>query len=269
MWQPSLIAAVEQLFIDNEAIRALVLVGSTAAGSADEASDVDFVCLVADAAVDQFFPTTAWLAPLGQCFAFEQSTAPARRVIRVCFSDFRRADFIFIPESALPSIHEWLYPKSQTRVLFSHDQGFDQLLAAAPETIDTAPHVSGQQFEAFGNQFWYKAVSAVHKIRRNDLLIGLHLALDLVRDCLVLAMMLRDKAGGTTVHRVGGPFNEMIQGIGLDDALRLTPGGIMRLILQATTAYDRLASHWSEDYQQRSPSFHIWAAAQVSDNAQG
>ncbi|TNM64534.1 hypothetical protein FHN55_13495 [Streptomyces sp. NP160] len=60
-------------------------------------------------------------------------------------------------------------------------------------------------------EFRQAAALAVVKLARNDLLIGMHLALGLVQRCLVQAMVLRDRQLGTASHRVGGPFNEVVE----------------------------------------------------------
>jgi hypothetical protein len=63
------------------------------------------------------------------------------------------------------------------------------------------------------NAFWFKAVQAVLKVVRGNRLIALHLALDLLRDCCVLEMLLRDRDTGTSVHRDGGRGNAFVDGL--------------------------------------------------------
>jgi hypothetical protein len=53
------------------------------------------------------------------------------------------------------------------------------------------------------NEIRFLASMAATKLGRGDRLIGGHLALDLIRSCLVIAMQLRDRDCGTTVHRHG------------------------------------------------------------------
>ncbi|HEU5483301.1 MAG TPA: hypothetical protein VFU98_00230 [Microlunatus sp.] len=62
---------------------------------------------------------------------------------------------------------------------------------------------------AVDNDVRFLAVLAAAKLGRGDRLIGLHLTLDLLRTCLVQAMMLRDRDLGTTVHRVGSDRDEL------------------------------------------------------------
>lgn len=54
------------------------------------------------------------------------------------------------------------------------------------------------------NDVRFIAALAASKLGRGDQLIGGHLLLELLRACLVVAMQLRDRDLGTTVHRAGG-----------------------------------------------------------------
>ncbi|QGN32491.1 hypothetical protein [Microlunatus sp. Gsoil 973] len=54
------------------------------------------------------------------------------------------------------------------------------------------------------NDVRFLAAMAAAKLGRGDRLIGGHLTLELLRACLVVAMQLRDRDLGTTVHRTGG-----------------------------------------------------------------
>jgi hypothetical protein len=63
------------------------------------------------------------------------------------------------------------------------------------------------QFEQMTNDFRFKGMLAVAKVARSDLLVALHLSLDLIRDCCVLAMQLRDWETGTDHHRTGDAAN--------------------------------------------------------------
>jgi hypothetical protein len=56
---------------------------------------------------------------------------------------------------------------------------------------------------AADNETRFIAAMAVTKLGRGDRLIGMHLTLDLLRMCLLEAMLLRDLDTGTTVHRHG------------------------------------------------------------------
>ena len=59
------------------------------------------------------------------------------------------------------------------------------------------------------NDVRFLAALAAAKLGRGDHLIGYHLTLDLLRTCLVQAMLLRDRDLGTTVHRTGSDRDAM------------------------------------------------------------
>ena len=74
---------------------------------------------------------------------------------------------------------------------------------------------------AADNEIRILAALAATKLGRNDRLIGLHLALELMRYCLVQAMLLRDRDLGTTVHRFGSTHDAMADQVA--DLLRYPP----------------------------------------------
>ena len=59
------------------------------------------------------------------------------------------------------------------------------------------------------NEIRMVAALAMTKLGRGDRLIGMHLTLELMRSCLVQAMVLRDRALGTTVHRSRSDLDEL------------------------------------------------------------
>jgi hypothetical protein len=72
LWQERTIQEMITLLEANEAVRALLLKGSSANLSlqVDTWSDVDVTIVIADGALEAFFPTIAWLAPLGNVYTF-------------------------------------------------------------------------------------------------------------------------------------------------------------------------------------------------------
>lgn len=66
---------------------------------------------------------------------------------------------------------------------------------------------------AADNEIRMLAALAVTKLGRDDRLIGLHLTLELMRLCLVQAMLLRDRACGTSVHRTGSDLDVLAEEI--------------------------------------------------------
>lgn len=153
--------------------------GSAASGELDEWSDLD-VALVSPN-VERANP--GWLTCLGPVWAYEV----AGSTTRVVLADGRRVDLVVVPnESAIPG-------NARRRI----------------EPSQVGPEKPFEELPALVNEFRFLAVQAVVKAARRDLLIATHLALELPRLCLVLAMMLRDRDLGTTTHRFGGPRNDL------------------------------------------------------------
>src|SRR5207302_5166411 len=129
---------------------------------------------------------------------------------RACFADFRRIDFVITTESALEWVEEW--PRVSfwkgVRLVFSRSSRVDAVLA---RTFPRPPPglMTEDAFQTMVNSFWFKGMLALTKVMRDDRLIALHLALEMVQDCCVLGMLLRDRAEGTDHHRHGGSGNEV------------------------------------------------------------
>jgi hypothetical protein len=86
---------------------------------------------------------------------------------------------------------------------------------------------------AADNEFRMVTALAATKLGRGDHLIGLHLTLELMRSCLVQAMVLRDRAVGTTVHRFGSTedamADEVIALLGSPIAVVPRPNGVEQI----------------------------------------
>jgi hypothetical protein len=256
LWQETAIHDLIALLEPNEAVQALLLKGSLANPylQRDTWSDVDVTIVVADGLLHTFFPTTAWLAPLGELYTFSQSSQELTGTTRACFTDFRRIDCSFVQEFDFPK--HALYSEA-VRPLFSRSPLVDDVLAKATLAVPPAPVVSPEQFEQTANAFWFKGMLATSKVMRNDLLIATHLALELLQDTCVLAMMLRDRELGTSHHREGGMGNTFIAQL---NATRhpYTPMGILESVKQSSLLFDTLAGRWSADYQERRHLLLAW-----------
>jgi hypothetical protein len=90
---------------------------------------------------------------------------------------------------------------------------------------------------------------------RDDLLSALHLCRDLVQDCLVLAMLLRDR---DLVQKGDGLIWNDVAGGVASAPLVPTPSGIFDSVEQSTVVYDNLAQQWSVKYWTRSALFRPW-----------
>ena len=256
LWQTETLEQLKNLLQSLDTVQAAIVVGSfaNAAIQPDFWSDIDLVVVVSDEAINQFYPGTEWLRPIGPVYAASRSQGAYHNTLRVCFVDMHRLDLIFLPASAFEAPSAWGYNPFQTgyRVLFSRSIIVDEFLsqehAATSDQLDPET-----QFWIMSNDFWFKGMLAVYKVVRNDLLIALHLTLDLARDCLVLGMMLRDRAEGTQYHRIGGVGNELIDRINLELA-EYSSASILDMIEKYSQIYDDLAGEWRSDYRaNRSP----------------
>lgn len=93
------------------------------------------------------------------------------------------------------------------------------------------------------------AALAAAKLGRGDRLIGLHLALDLMRSCLVQAMLLRDRDQGTTIHRFGSDRDALANEI---LSLAVGTAGITprpSIVERAVELYGRWRSELEPDYR--------------------
>jgi predicted nucleotidyltransferase len=252
MWQDAVIQHLVSLLQPDEAVQAVAVSGSRALlpTEKDVWSDVDLLVVVSEQAISRYFPALDWLQALGEVYAYEQNANQLTSTTRVCFSDFRRLDIVFTTEFALEQIDSWdsISFWNGTFTLFSRSALVDTILARRFEKPKPA-QVPAEEFQAMANRFWFKATLAVTKVVRGDLLIALHLALDLVRDCCVLAMLLRDRAANTNYHRHGG--------IGIDFVAQLQTAefsydapGILDGIEQSGIAFDGLAAQWSSEYKE-------------------
>ncbi len=258
----SLIDRLRQLTEPDDDVLALAVFGSQLGGQRDEWSDLDALLVVKEEAIPRFYPSLAWLQPLGEVFTYDQSANDFAHTTRVCFTSLERLDVLVTTEPALAQIDAWPRPPfwAGCRIIFSHSPIADRILArtfAKPET----PLISAEQFAAMVNQFHFKAMLAVTKVARDDRLIALHLALDLVRDCCVLKMLLRDRAEGTSHHRHGGTGNNYVARLDVLGS-RYTVAGILDLVEQSAVQFDGLAAQWSSGYvPQRQPLLAALGAA--------
>jgi len=247
-----LAAALAALLQPDPDVLALALFGSAHSPGAgqDAWSDLDALVVTRDAAREHFHPALGWLQPLGEIYCYDQSSGGHTAVTRACFTDRPQLDLVITTEGALRQIGRWPgVPFWQgVRLVFCRSAEVEALLSGPfPPPKPSLP--TPEEMDHLGNQFWFKGMLAVHKVVRNDLLIALHLALDMVRDCCLLGMILRDRALGTNVHRHGGMGNDTVAQ--LQAAGRpYTAEGILDMVEQSAIAFDHLAGQWSADYHE-------------------
>lgn len=255
-WQARAVEQLNQYFRQDPDAKAFILGGSLAdPETAEDAwSDVDVAIILADHAVDRYYLTTAWLSPLGRLIGAERHEDHLTKTLRVCLEGLHRFDLLFIAESTLhnnPSLWDRNPFHPSYVVVWSDlpDMETHIVLFPAPTVYQDAPR---EEIEGLVDAFWLKAAVAIGKVVRSDLLIGLHLALDLARDCLVLQMIRRDREKGTMIHRIGGWGNEL--------ASRLAWGGgegsgeeVLNLVRLSCEIFDELASELLPGYHRRGP----------------
>lgn len=252
-WQDDTIRDLVGLLRPDKDVLAVALTGSCARPQAerDVWSDIDLLVVVSERSVSRFFPALDWLHPLGEVYAYEQNSNELTRTTRVCFRDFRRLDVVLTTEAALEQVDSWgsVSFGAGALTLFSRSTLTDMVLARKFER-PAPPLISPEQFREMADRFWFKAALAVTKVARDDLLIALHLASDLVRDCCVLGMLLRDRAEGTSYHRHGGIGNAIVARL-RGTQRPFDAGGILGSVEQSSVAFDNLAAQWSEEYEER------------------
>jgi hypothetical protein len=253
-WQQAMMEQLTRHLERDPEVRALAVFGSAAEPGPDRWSDIDALLVVAEGARDRFHPALDWLKPFGELSAWDQSAHAFAAVTRACFADFRRVDFLITTEAALERWEEW--PRvsfwNGSRLLFSRSPRAEAVLARTFPRPQPAL-MTAERFQAMANGFWFKGMLALVKVMRDDRLIALHLALEMLQECCVLGMLLRDRAEGTDHHRHGGAGNEVAA---LLEAARLphTTAGLLDTLEQAALAFDQLAARWSDEYRaQREP----------------
>ena len=263
-WQHAFIEALRQHLYTNEDILALVVFGSAAKQMAiDLWSDVDVLVVTTDEGISTFFPDVEWLRPLAPIYAYEQHTNELMQTTRLCFTDMRRVDLVFMTAAALKQTDQAIFWQPG-RVVFSKVSAVTQQLLKA----NNAPSFSlpsAADFERMLEQFWYRSTVAVYKVIREDWLIAWHLSLELIQDCCVLGMMLRDRREQTNHHRSGGMGNNLVAQLPtFPESYSAT--AILEVIAQTAVLFDDLAGQWSEAYEGRKRPLLAWIQSLIGDS---
>jgi len=257
-WHDATIRHLHDLLLPDSAVETLAVVGSGARSRLDAWSDLDVLLVVRSDVVQRYASALDWLAPLGRIYASEWHHDETRVTWRVCFDDLRRLDVIVTTADAFARPDAWSGLLADgCRVLFSRAPSVETLLAGTH--VPVLPRVSDETFEALANGFWFKGTVAVQKVVRGDLLVALHLSLEMIQDCCVLTMMLRDRKAGATRHR-GGVGNDLVAEL---EATRqpYTAVGTLDSIEQSAVAFDRLAGRWSASWREKRGPLLAWVAA--------
>lgn len=254
-WQTRTVEHLSRLFKEEPDAKAFILTGSLADAEieADVWSDIDAKVILDDESVDRYYLSVAWLHPFGQLVGVERHENQCTKTLRVCLDGFRRFDLVFVPESVLqnPSLRDCNLLSKPYAVVWSRLPSLEAQIASPPSPAEYQD-ISNAEIERIADHFWFKAAVAVSKVVRNDLLIGLHLTLDLTRDCLVLQMIRRDRKKRTRVHRTGGWGNELVARFSRNGQ-EGSPEEILDLIKLSCETFDELAVELSPSYSQRGP----------------
>jgi len=249
-WREKALEKLEALFSENANIISLSLFGSVSKpeGQEDEWSDLDVLVVISDESLDTLYPTREWLKPFGEIFAIQQNSDEIHCNVKVVFSDFKKIDFVLTTKSKAENELQYL---TKQKVIFSKDEAITKLLEEAPISLSNN---TDYQFDNLIEEYWYISFVAVAKLIRQDLLISLHLTLELYRKCLELGMWLRDRETGTNIHRIGGVRNDLIEKMNI----KLQGGSkkeILSLIEQCGREFDALALEWKPNYKEHFPTF--------------
>lgn len=256
-WQEESLSGLSTFFRRDRRVRALVLTGSMATPGAtvDDWSDVDLKIILAAAALPEYYDSVAWVARFGELLASDRVESDYGKTLRLCLTPFRRFDLTFIPESVLKTAATLRSNPfgGNRRIVWSRLPKLNCLIASIPPP---APFVdpSGAQLRKIAEDFWFKAAIAIAKAARRDLLVALHLALDLQRDCLLLQMLLRDRRLGTNVHRFGGWGDDIVAEL-MPRRRRKGSQQVLDVIERACACFDALSGRISPDYAARTPKF--------------
>jgi hypothetical protein len=217
-WQHQLLDQLTSVLGSQRGVVDIAPHGSFVTGNADQWSDLDVRITVTADWFAYFFPEMNWIADFGEVYATSQFIDQNSGTTRIVFRDGRRLDLRF----------------ESTAVTAGGGRR-----AARPDTLTTLE-----------NDFRFEAILAASKLARNDLLIGMHLTLELERKVLVVAMLLRDRDLGTNTHRFGGLHNDAVDLLGMAGTDTV---GLVGRIRQASTAFSTLAVQldpsWTPDWE--------------------
>jgi hypothetical protein len=252
-WQSETIGRLGSILEPDEAVLGLAVIGSLAQPDmqTDEWSDLDIVLVARDAALSRFWPSTEWLDCLGETYASSVAEDRGLHTVRMWYQDGRHVDVGIVTES---NVEEFTRRQDcplrfGCRVVFSRSHRSSAAFTAAASggaRLDSA----ACDLDGMSNDFWFKGMLAVSKVARNDLLVALHLTLDLIRDCCVLGMLLRDREAGTRHHRCGRPDDPFVRMLERTQQ-PYTALGILDAIEQSAVVFEDLAARLVEGYEPR------------------
>lgn len=258
LWQAKAVAELADLFEREASVESVILIGTGVSRSdRDVFSDVDLVVIVEESALPGFTDTVDWLAAFGCVYAHAVWQTGEFPTLRVYFDDGRRVDFLFVGSQEVSRFMAW--PKNPMR--FGAETIYSRIpLPEAPPTWPELPPVgcpSRDAIQTMANDFRFKCMLAVSKVARDDLVVATHLCLELLRDCVAVALLVRDKETGRDHHRGGDGYNGLID----DLPVIAQPGDaatLLNVIEQATRFFDGLARVLCADYRPAGEPLRRW-----------
>lgn len=250
LWREKAIENLKNIFDNKPDVLSFSIFGSLSDDTIekDRWSDIDAMLVVDDAALVKYYPNIEWLNSLGTILLVNQSKNEQSCTTKVIFEDFRKIDFVVATKSAIISSKSF-WPK-QKIVISNSDSVAKMLETFTADTFEI--NEKNYNLDKFSEDFWFKFFVATTKLMRNDLLISLHLCLDLYMQCLVLAMWIRDRQTGTNIHRTGSMGNELIENMNLKIG-DLSKPGILDLIGRCGEEFDKLSLGWNPEFKPMYP----------------
>lgn len=265
LWREKTIESLKNIFDNKPDVLSFSIFGSLSDDTIekDRWSDIDAMLVVDDVALDKYYPNIEWLNSLGTILIVNQSKNEQSCTTKVIFEDFRKIDFVVATKSAIISAKPF-WPK-QKLIISNSDSVAKKLETFTADTFEI--NEKDYDLSKFSDEFWFKLFVATTKLMRNDLLISLHLCLDLYMQCLVLAMWIRDRQTGTNIHRTGSVGNELIEKMNLiiDD---LSKPSILELIGRCGEEFEKLCLAWDPNFKTTYPKFkHLLDTARDEINS--
>jgi len=253
MWHWETLERIISILRANEGARALVLVGSLNNNPdlVDEWSDIDLVLVVLDEDKPRWMESTSWFEGVQKPLFTSGLDFPHGKLHEIYLDGYRRVEFLVISESALKGGQPWSENPltGGYRILFSHIADLESIIGRIPSPGKPQSPLPGV-VEKMSERFWPRAVIAVKKVMRNDLLIAQHLAFQLARDCLVLQMIRRDRHFDTNIHRTGGWGNDILDELG-KDGISNNQRAVISVIDRYCRVFESMAKICGERYTER------------------
>lgn len=244
-WRKKTLDELLLILTDMEGFVSLSIFGSMLNDQTlDIWSDIDALLVVKNKSIKNYFPTTKWLEKINSVFTIQQSSNSQGSTTKIIFDDFRKIDLIITTESKiLDSDPFW----SKQNIIHSNSDIISKKLMGINKGKSKFDK-KNYQIETLSSEFWFIAYTALTKIIREDLLIGLHLSLDLYKMCLVLAMWMRDKETGTNIHRIGGVNNDLINKLNIK-IKNFSKRDLIALIDKCSKEFDAMSLTWDSSYK--------------------